>query len=371
MKAADGATYAPDPIPQPVVAPGEFSFSAIGLDHGHIYGMCEGLVGAGAMLKSVYDPDPAKVAEFLERFPGTPVAQSEAEVLGDPEVQLVASAAVPSDRAGLGIRVMESGKDYFADKPPMTSLAQSAEAREATQRTGMKYAMYFGERVHVEAAVLAGQLIRDGAIGRVLQVICMGPHRLNAPSRPDWFYQRDKYGGILCDIGSHNCEQILFFTGSSDAQVVNSSIANYSHPEYPGLDDFGDANLVTDTGASGYFRVDWFTPDGLSTWGDGRTFILGTDGYMELRKYVDVATDRGPGQLYLVDSKGERNINAEGRVGYPFFGELILDCLNRTEKAMPQEHAFKAAELALVAQERARVLTPDTIRTTTSSGRLA
>ena len=39
--------------------------------------------------------------------------------------------------------------------------------------------------------------------------------------------------------------------------------------------------------------------------------------------------------------------------GYPFFGQLILDCLNRTENAMTQEHAFKAAELCLTAQEKA------------------
>ena len=238
------------------------------------------------------------------------------------------------------------------------TLDQLAAAREAVTRTGQKYAVYYSERIHVEAAVLAGQLIDRGAIGRVIQVMGMGPHRLGAPeSRPDWFYRRAQYGGIITDIGSHNFEQMLTFTGSEDAEILSSAIGNFAHPDHPELDDFGEAHIALSSGASGYVRVDWFTPDGLRTWGDGRTFILGTEGYIELRKYVDITTDNGPGQVLLVDGDGEHRIQADGQVGYPFFGDLILDVLNRTENAMTQEHAFKAVELALKAQEQARVLT--------------
>ena len=352
-----GAAYAPAPMPSPVVEPGEFVFGAVRLDHGHINGMSEGLLGAGGTLKWVYDPDPAKVDAFRQKFPDVQVARSEEEVLGDEAVRLVAGAAVTSERCALGLRVIESGKDYFTDKAPLTTLDQLAAAREATARTGRKYAVYYSERIHVEVAVLAGQLIEQGAIGRVLQVIGLGPHRLGAAGRPDWFFTKEKYGGILCDIGSHNFEQMLHFAGATDAEITNASIANYNHPEYPELDDFGEANVVMDNGATGYCRVDWFTPDGLSTWGDGRTFILGTDGYVELRKYLNVATNEGPGHVFLVDGKGEHHIVAEGKVGYPFFGQLIRDCLDRTETAMTQEHAFKAAELCVQAQLQARVLT--------------
>lgn len=354
----DGMNYAPAAMPKPVVEPGDFTFSVVGLDHGHIFGMTQGLLGAGATLKSVYDPDPVKAEAFQAMFPDVVVARSEDEVLGDDAVQLVAGAAVTADRAPLGLRVMAAGKDYFTDKAPLTTLEQLADVREATARTGQKYAVYYSERIHVEAAVMAGQLVEQGAIGRVIQVMGMGPHRLNLPSRPDWFFDKARYGGILCDIGSHNFEQMLYFTGAKDATVTDSNIANYAHPEYPGLDDFGDAHIVTDNGASGYVRVDWFTPDGLSTWGDGRTFILGTEGYIELRKYANITTDEGPGHVFLVDGKGEHHFNATGKVGYPFFGELVLDCLNRTENAMTQEHALKAAELAVTAQANARVLFP-------------
>lgn len=352
----DGMNYAPKGLPRPVVKPGEFIFAAVALDHGHIYGMTGGLIEAGATLKWVYDPDPVRAEAFVREFPQAVRADTLEQVLEDPEVRLVAAAAIPSERCALGLKVMDAGKDYFTDKAPFTSLDQLASAREAVRRTGRKYAVYYSERLHVESAVYAGQLIREGAIGKVLQVTGFGPHRLNASSRPDWFFRKEQYGGILCDIGSHQIEQFLFYAGCKDAQVLHSKVANYDHPDYPELEDYGDATLLGDNGATQYFRVDWFTPDGLRTWGDGRTFILGTEGYIELRKYTDIAREADGDQVYLVNREGERRFGVRGRIGYPYFGELILDCINRTELAMTQEHAFKAAELCLEAQRQAMVI---------------
>jgi len=353
MNKSDGMNYAPEGKPNPVVQRGEFVFAAIALDHGHIYGMCKGLTEAGGVLKAVYDPDEKKVAAFCAAFPGVIPARSEEDILLDPEVRLIAAAAVTSERCALGLRVMDAGKDYFTDKAPLTTLEQLALAQAKVQETGRKYAVYYSERIHTESAVFAGQLIEQGAIGKVLQTIGMGPHRLNRNSRPDWFFQKDKYGGILCDIGSHQIEQFLYYTGAKDARIVQSQIANYSNPLTPELDDFGDATLAGDNGASGYFRVDWFTPDGLGVWGDGRTFILGTEGYIELRKYINIAKDAYGGHVFLANGSLETHYEVDGKVGYPYFGQLILDCLNRTEHAMTQEHAFKAAELCVRAQLQA------------------
>ena len=214
--------------------------------------------------------------------------------------------------------------------------------------------VYYAERLHDEGSILAGYIAHSGEIGKVISVTGFGPHRLGASGRPAWFFEREKYGGILCDIGSHQIEQYLFYAGEEDADIVSSRIANFAHPDYPELEDFGDCNLTGKNGTANYFRVDWFTPDGLRTWGDGRMFILGTEGFIEVRKYVNLASDQNGGcHVYVVNGKGEQYLNASGVTGYPFFGELILDCLNRTEKAMTQEHAFKAAELCLKAQAQA------------------
>lgn len=357
MQKSDGMNYAPQGSFQTVCQPGEFIFAAAALDHGHIYGMCNGLREAGGELKWVYDPDPAKVDKFLSTYPGVRAASSLEEILQDAEVKLVAAAAIPSDRGPLGLRVMDSGKDYFTDKAPFTTLAQLEAARAKVAETGQKYAVYYSERLHVESAIYAGQLIEQGAIGRVHQVIGLGPHRISLSSRPDWFFEKEKFGGILCDIGSHQIEQFLYFTGAKDAKVVHSKVANYNYPQYPNFEDFGDATLVGDNGATGYFRVDWMTPDGLSTWGDGRMTILGSDGYIELRKYVDIAREQTSNHVYLVNKDGEQHFAVSGQVGYPYFGQLILDCLNRTEVAMTQEHTFKAAELCLIAQRDAMMIT--------------
>jgi predicted dehydrogenase len=245
---------------------------------------------------------------------------------------------------------MRAGKNYFTDKTPFTTLDQLAEARSVAADTGRKYMVYFSERLHVECAVFAGDLVQQGAIGRVVNVLGLGPHRLNAQSRPAWFFEKAKYGGILCDIGSHQIEQFLFFAGASDASVTSARVANYANRQYPELEDFGDATLVADNGATFYFRVDWLTPGGLRTWGDGRTLILGTEGYIEMRKYIDISREGDGDHLFLVNGEQEQHFALHGKVGFPFFGQLVLDCLNGTENAMTQEHAFKAAELCLKAQ---------------------
>jgi predicted dehydrogenase len=350
---SDGMNYAPQGKPRPVVKPGEFIFAAAHLDHGHINGQCNGLVEAGGQLKWVYDADTAKAEALAARFPGAKVARSLDEILADPAVQLVAAAAIPNLRGAIGCRVMEAGKDYFTDKTPFTTFEQLAEAKAVVARTGRKYACYFSERLHVESAMYATDLVQQGAIGRVIQVIGLGPHRLGT-GRPDWFFKKEQFGGILCDIGSHQFEQFLTFTGATDATVSSAAVANYAHPETPEFEDFGEASLIGNNGTSNYIRVDWFTPAGLSTWGDGRMTILGTKGYIELRKYVDIGREKTGDHVYLVDEKGEHHLNVAGQVGFRFFGELILDCLNRTEKSMTQAHVFKAAELCLKAQAAAR-----------------
>jgi predicted dehydrogenase len=345
-----GYDYSPKGKPEPVCRLGDFKFAAVALDHGHINGQCNGLIEAGGELRWVFDPDPRKVEAFRKTFPQAEIGKSLKQILEDPEIRLIAAAAVPSERGPLGVQVMRAGKHYFTDKAPFTELAQLTEARKVAAETGKKYMVYYSERLHVECAVFAGDLIEQGAIGRVVHVLGLGPHRLSAAARPAWFFKKTKYGGILCDIGSHQIEQFLFYSGASDATVTSARVANYANKEYPELEDFGDASLMADNGATSYFRVDWLTPDGLRTWGDGRTIILGTKGYIEMRKYIDVTREAGGDQLFLVNQAGEQHFALGGKVGFPFFGRLILDCLQGTETAMSQEHAFKAAELCLKAQ---------------------
>ena len=329
-------------------------FSAIGLNHGHIYGQVETVIHGGGELVSFYAKEPELVTAFSKRFPQAKLARSEKEILEDKSIHLVVSASIPSERAPLGIRVMQHGKDFMADKPGIITLEQLAEVRRVQQQTKRIYSILYGERMENKASIKAGDLIKEGAIGKVVQTLGTGPHRMNPKSRPAWFFEKQHYGGIICDIGSHQCEQFLYFTNSKKADVLCSQVGNVHHAQYPGLEDFGDATVRGD-GGSGYFRVDWFTPEGLKTWGDGRLTILGTEGYMELRKNIDIGGRAGGNHLFLVDKKDTRYIDCS-EVTLPYGPALVQDILNRTETAMTQEHCFLATELALKAEKNAVVI---------------
>jgi predicted dehydrogenase len=325
-------------------------FAVIGVDHGHIFGQVGALLSAGAELVSFY-PDGGLVDAFIERYPQVQRIDDRRRILEDPSITLIVSAGIPCERAPLGIEVLRHGKDYMVDKPGATSLQQLAAVRTAQTETRRIYSVWYSEHFETRSTVKAGEFVHSGAIGRVINTTGFGPHRLNKATRPDWFFKREKYGGILTDIASHQCEQFLFFTRASEAEVVAATVANRANPETPELQDFGEM-LVRAEGATGYIRVDWFTPDGLPTWGDGRLFIVGTEGTIELRKYVDIGGRPGIDHLFLVDRKGVHRIDCSAGE-LPYGRQLVGDVLERTETAMPQERCFKAMELALTAQAMA------------------
>ena len=326
-------------------------FAAIGLNHNHINGQTNLLLRAGAELIAYYAPEPELAAAYGQAFPQARLARAEEEILEDASLPLIIGAAIPCDRAPLGVRVMQHGKDYMTDKPGFTTLEQLAEVQRLQAQTGRIYSICFSERLEVPAAVRAGELVQAGAIGRVVQTVGLGPHRIHPPARPVWFYQKARYGGILADIGSHQMDQFLFYTGSTRAEVVSSQVGNLAHPQYPELEDFGDVVLRGD-GGTGYVRLDWFTPQGLGTWGDGRLTILGTEGYIELRKYIDLAGRPGTDHLFLVDQKGITYIDCKA-VPLPYGRQLLADIRQRTQTAMPQAHVFLSSRLALEAEAKA------------------
>jgi len=326
-------------------------FAVIGLDHAHIYAITDAVIRGGGILSAFYATDPSQIATFRRRYGAVKLARGEAEILEDKAIKLVAGAPIPDLRAPLGIRVMRAGKDFLGDKPAITTLDQLAQVRAAIKETGRKFAILYSERLEVRAAVMAGELVKQGAIGKVVQTVNLAPHRISAPTRPDWFWDKARYGGILTDIGSHQADQFVYYTGTTRAHVVASQTGNLAHADHPAFEDFGDM-MVSGDGGSGYIRVDWFTPDGLPTWGDGRLFILGTQGYIELRKYIDIMGRPGGDHLFIADGKGVRHMDCS-KVPLPFGPQFVADIVERTSVAQDQEGALLAAELVLLAQKNA------------------
>lgn len=331
-------------------------FAVIGINHGHIYSQVEAVRRGGGEFVSFYAKEPDLAAEFAKNHPEAKLARSKDEILNDKSIQLVLTAGIPIDRAPLGIEVMKHGKDFMSDKPGVATLDQLKEVRRVQKETKRIYSIMYSERLENKATVKAGELVKAGAIGKVIQTMGVGPHRMSPKSRPAWFFDKKQYGGILTDIAAHQTDQFLFFTGSTEADVVASRIGNFNHPEYPGLEDFGDA-MLSGNGGAGYLRVDWFTPDGLKTWGDARLTILGTEGYIEIRKNIDIAGRPGDNHLFLVNQKETKYVDSsDTELSY---GRLLVDdILNRTETAMPQAHCFLATELALKAEQNAINISP-------------
>ena len=339
-------------------------FGVCGMSHDHIYGMISAIERGGGELVIAWADEDDKIALVKQRYPKVKFARSQEEVLADPTIQLVLSSEKANERAGIGIRAMHHGKDFLSDKPGITTLDDLAKVRRTIAETGRIYGILYSERLEVKAAVYAGELVRQGAIGKVIQTINIAPHQVNQRagdaggglgSRPAWFYNDVQYGGILCDIGSHQVDQFLFYTGSAQAEIVASQVANVRHPDFPHFQDFGDMMLRGDRGF-GYVRLDWFTPYGLGTWGDGRLFILGTDGYIELRKYTNVAVSKQGNNLFLVDNKEARYIDCNN-MPLPFGAQFVADVVNRTHTAQDQTQCLLAAELVIKAQLKATHVT--------------
>lgn len=324
-------------------------FAAIGLDHRHIYHMVGECLAAGATCAGYCDEtsDPRVLDGFRERFPDLQPRARDA-LLDDPDIHVILCAAIPADRPAIALRAMRAGKDVMLDKPGAVSLPQVDQLQKVAQETGRILSICFSERFAVRACEVAAKLVADGAIGRVIQTTGLGPHRLNRAIRPDWFFRPEAFGGILTDIASHQIDQFLFFTGASDARIVAACTANRNMTDVPQFQDYGD--ILLDSGAArGFIRVDWFTPDGLSTWGDGRLFLTGTEGNIELRKYVDISGRPGTDHLFLTDRHGTRHIDASTEP-LTYFARFLADVRDRTSTTMPQGHALTVTRLAIEAQ---------------------
>jgi predicted dehydrogenase len=328
-------------------------FAVIGLDHRHIYHLIEGLLEAGVSCAGYWPQtsDPRVLAGVRERFPDLAAVEDRDALMRDPSVDIICCAAIPRDRAEIAVEAMRNGKDVMVDKPGVITADALERVRQAVKETGRIFSICFSERLTVPAAEVAGKLIADGAIGRVIQTVGLGPHRFNRAIRPAWFFDPAQGGGILTDIASHQIEQFMFYTGSANPEIVASTVGKFGTAEFPAFQDFGEI-LLRGECASGYVRVDWFTPDGLPSWGDGRLTILGTDGTIELRKNLDIEGRAGTDHLFLADHRGTRYIDCS-KEPLSYFDRFAADVRDRTQTAMTQSHVFTVCRLSLEAQARA------------------
>ena len=328
------------------------NLAVLGIDHGHIFDMLDEMIKEGCNCNYFWtEGSPLTLKEFNKKYPNIKRVENKTDILKDNSIDMVLISSIPKDRADLSIEVLNSGKDVMVDKPGCTTLNQLEDLKRTVKKTGKIWSVNFSERFHVAAVAKAEELVAEGKIGKVKQTIGTGPHRQGNYERPDWFYDRQSYGGIITDIGSHQIHQFLVFTNSNEAKINHALVENTTKQHKPGFQDFGEVNL-TGNGGHGYIRLDWFTPDALPTWGDGRLLILGDKGYIEIRKYTDLAKSETGNHLYYANNEEVNHIDC-GDVKLPYFRNLINDVLNRSETACSQKLTYLTMELAIKAQELA------------------
>lgn len=335
-------------------------FAVIGLDHRHVYELTQHLIDAGMDCAGWWNvtTNPHVLEGFRKRFPHLPEVAERARLMDDPSIGLIVTAAIPNARAALAIEAMRRGKDVLADKPGITTWADLAAVQAAVAETGRKFIVAFGDRWGSPASARAKALVREGAIGRLVSTTGMSPHRLNRDTRPDWFWNARTNGSILVDIGCHQIDSFLSLTGRDEAEIVHAAIRSAAPERTPVADfqaplfqDWGEMILRNDV-ASATMQMHWFTPDGLADWGDGRAFIVGTEGFIELRKNLDLAGRPGGQHLFLVTRDRTEHIACAG-LPLTTFHDFAADLRDRTETAMSQAHCFAVCRLALEAEARA------------------
>ena len=330
-------------------------FAAIGLDHRHVYDLTAGLLAAGAVCAG-YDPetsDPRVLGGFRKRFPDIPAVARDL-LLDDPSIDCIVLCAIPRDRAALATEAMRRGKDVMVDKPGVTTEAQ-LDAVEATVReTGRIWSIALG-RLTSPSVQAALAVARAGELGRLVSLNSLAPHRLNRALRPDWIFDRDAYGGIINDIGVHAIDQFLAFAAVDDATIAACTIGAFG-TEPAGFEDFAEITLRSET-MTGTMRVDWFTPDGLPDWGDGRLFLVGTDGTLELRKNLDIEGRTGSDHMFVANRQRTR-YQACGGFSISYYRDFLDDVGDRAGRVVEAGRAFTVCRLALRCQMQATRFMP-------------
>jgi predicted dehydrogenase len=330
-------------------------FAAIGLDHRHIYDLTAGLLAAGAQCVG-HDPessDQRVLAGFRKRFPDVPSVER-GRLLDDKSIDFIVLAAIPRDRAAIAIEAMRRGKDVMVDKPGVTTSDQLAAVEAAVRETGRIWSMALG-RLTSSAVQVALQVARSGELGRLVSLTSLAPHRLNRALRPAWFFDRAAYGGIITDIGVHSIDQFLAFADVSDATIAAATIGCFG-TEPPGFEDFAEVTL-RGGGMTGTMRLDWFTPDGLADWGDGRLFLTGTEGTLELRKNLDLEGRAGGNHMFVTNRKQTRYVDASTHP-VTYYQDFLADVRDRSGTTMDRGRVCAACRLALQCQGTAERFTP-------------
>jgi predicted dehydrogenase len=328
-------------------------FTVVGIEHLHAFELVDGLLGAGAVDVG-HAARPGPLLDMYEQWRTDSPRLDTDEALTRGDVDLVVLAGVPAERAAHAITALDAGRSVLSDKPGVTTLDQLTDVIAAEMYGDQRWWVLFSERFGNRAVTEAIARAHAGAIGRIVDVVGLGPHTLAADSRPDWFWSPAQSGGILGDIATHQIDQFCATVDpacETEIHVTSSSVGNVACPDHPEMEDIGRLSLEGG-GATGNHRVDYLTAAGLGSWGDCRLMITGTEGTLEVRANIDPTGDDGGEHLIQVDASGTTRIDTSG-VAIDWAQRLLADLVDGGDRLMSAAHVHRVCRLALTAQHEA------------------
>ncbi len=335
--------------------PKPLRLGVIGVEHLHVFEMIDGLVQGGAATVC-HAADGGPLTDLFEAWRTDSARVTATAVLDDRSLDLIVIGSIPADRGRIAIEALSAGHHVLTAKPGVTTLADLEAVAAAVASSGRRWWVFFSERLANRGVSEAVRRVHAGHIGQLVAITGLAPHTLGAGTRPDWFFDPSRSGGILVDLAAHQADQLLALAGPGRTDVLAASVANVAAPDRLGMQDVGRMSLRHTTSSGRVVlsdhHVDYLSPSGLDTWGDVRLMITGTEGTIEVRSNVDPAGQPGSDHVIVVDAEAPRRLDVSA-VALDWAERLCSDIGAGTDTFMAHDHAVAACSITLRAQRLA------------------
>ena len=260
--------------------------------------------------------------------------------------EIEADVAVISTRldkiAAIAIEAANAGCHLICEKPLALTHKSLAEVYNAVKDN--KVELFAMHSMRSEGAfITAHNIYRNGYIGQA--IIANGRKSYKWGTRPDWFAERDTYGGTIGWVGIHALDFIHYITGLGFRSVMAMQ-GNFDHPSHKDCEDNCALVLEMSNGAHATISVDLCRPSSAPTHGDDWVRIVGTKGVLEAN------ASKGTCNL-IVD--GSEPVDVPVAERGKMFRNFLLSLIGKAEyePELSTQDAFMLTHVCLCARDAA------------------
>lgn len=256
------------------------TFSIIGCEHEHISIFIEEMLELGHECAGIYEAENKALLESVAEKYNLPIAEDK-EMLLSNNVDMVGSSAINNQKIDIIELCEERGKHIMVDKPAVTNREDYKRLQAVIDRGQIEVGMLLTERYRPAFSTLK-RYIDEQRLGKIINIGIRKPHKLKPSTRPAWHFSKEQGGGIVIDLFVHDFDLLRWLTGD-EIRGFDGMVTKNMLPEYPTFYDAAAVQVLLKDNTIAQLYADWHTPEASKTYGDGRIFVVGTEGYAELR----------------------------------------------------------------------------------------